>query len=364
MTAMDLRPLSRGMAQRIVDQVATTLEQNLNLMDTQGVIVASRDESRLGTVHPGARRVARTGEPVVIHPGEEPPGTRAGINLPLTSGDRILGVVGVTGDPREIGPIAQVVQLATQLLVEQAAAQDASERRETADRDLIATLLAPDGDVASIRHRLEETAHDVPGPWLIAVFLREPGGRPWPPRPDVIRGAPRHHLRWTALHDALWALGSATARTMDHLLAMAGEIGAQGIVTAGTEDLHTLRAHGHALAAIAARRTLITVAPGTLRTLEDMPVELAAAHLPLDQCRVLAARVRGLGRGHRELIEALLTTGGSIVASAGILHTHRNTVVQRLARIRHLTGLDPRDSRHLLTLTLGLRAERVVETSR
>jgi DNA-binding PucR family transcriptional regulator len=46
----------------------------------------------------------------------------------------------------------------------------------------------------------------------------------------------------------------------------------------------------------------------------------------------------------------------SVRGAATRLHVHPNTVIYRLARIRELTGFDPRHVRHLVAFLLALRA--------
>lgn len=361
MAAAEHHVLSRRLAQRIVDQVSTALEQNVNLMDAQGVIVASRDHARIGTVHGGARHVVRTGAMVAIHPGEEDAGTRAGVNLPLTWGEEVIGVVGVTGDPREISAVAHVVRLATQLLVEQAAEQNASEQREAADRGLLAWILSGDDRTPPPYDR----EIPVPAPWVIAVM--------WPrthstrPTASDVRALGAHDedaLRWAELQGALWVLGPATRRTADRTRQLAMRTDMVGVSSPPCDAVPRLRAHAAALAALAGRRRIIAPTPQTtddpVRPLDSIPIERVVAQLPVEQCRELAARVAGLRPAHHRTIDALLAASGSIAQAAAAEHTHRNTVVQRLERIGRATGLDGRDTRDLVSLALGVCATRLL----
>ncbi|MDN6177770.1 MAG: hypothetical protein L0J08_04380, partial [Micrococcaceae bacterium] len=75
------QPLSPELAQRVIDQVAPTLEFNINIMDPAGRIIASTDPARIGSTHAVARAVA-AGEPGIVHDGASP-AERPGANLPL-----------------------------------------------------------------------------------------------------------------------------------------------------------------------------------------------------------------------------------------------------------------------------------------
>lgn len=126
--------------------------------------------------------------------GEEPPGTRAGHDLPLRSGKTVTGVVGVTGNPEDITSIAQGVQLATQLLIEHAAEQDASDRRQAADRGLITALLLGEDGPPALQRQLDAPGRRLPVPWQLAALLPrdscEPAGRVQPEHPRAVPRPP------------------------------------------------------------------------------------------------------------------------------------------------------------------------------
>lgn len=359
--------LGSRLTQQIVDEVAATLSQNINLMDDHGVIVASRDPSRIGHPHPGARSVLTTGQAVTVRAGEQgtdEPGAdlrgsdqQPGVNLPLRAGDEVVGVVGVTGDPDQIAPLAQVVRLATQLLLDQAAAQDAHDRREAADRGLLTALLLGEDSPGAITDRLTGSERGIPAPWRLAALLPGPSGD----LPDALSPADLSPLaaggvRWASLRGALWLLSTESERT-DQLLAEVAEAASLRAITApATTDPAALRSSGRALLALVQRPALLT---GTepVTPLDHLSAELAVAHLPPEQRALLAERIAPLTAPQRETVTALAQHGRSSDTGRD-LHAHRNTVAQRVERIRHLTGLDPRDPRELLTLTLAVTAAR------
>ena len=98
-------PLSSALAQRVVDLVAPTINHNINVMDEHGTIIAGLEPARIGTLHRGAQRVVAERRSVLVTVPE--PGTldRPGANEPLMIDGELCGVVGVTGDPQEVGPL-------------------------------------------------------------------------------------------------------------------------------------------------------------------------------------------------------------------------------------------------------------------
>ncbi|WDC84781.1 sugar diacid recognition domain-containing protein [Caloramator sp. mosi_1] len=52
--------------QKIVNRLMSILGKNINIMDVDGVIIASGDENRIGTLHEGAKEAANRKEEVII----------------------------------------------------------------------------------------------------------------------------------------------------------------------------------------------------------------------------------------------------------------------------------------------------------
>ena len=109
--------LFEEIASRLVHTASRLVRGRIvNIMDTDGVIVASSDPARVGTVHEGARKVVRTGRPVAIEKDDVPhyPGAREGYNLPVFSEERLIAVVGIYGNPDEVRDSAYILEAYTE----------------------------------------------------------------------------------------------------------------------------------------------------------------------------------------------------------------------------------------------------------
>ena len=129
--------LDRTLAQSIVDRSMTIIDGNVNVMDHTGVIVASGDPARIGQLHEGALLVLSRQGRVEIDAAlaQQLDAVRPGVNLPLIVDGRVLGCVGLTGDPARIGQQAELVRMAAEAMLEQAGllrllARDARQREE------------------------------------------------------------------------------------------------------------------------------------------------------------------------------------------------------------------------------------------
>ncbi len=348
-----------GLAQRIVDVLGPTIRQNINLMDADAVVIASTDPARIGSPHRAAEEVLRTGRPVLVsHPGA---GTddRPGINLPLTIDGEVSGVIGVTGEPGDVEPLAQVVVLTVELLIEQDREHRTSAAARREARELIAALSSAGQSLEALGELLSSAGMSR-GPWSIGVWAGEEPRRDGSAAPpdnaeQLVRqvndgaspGVPGRGraVVWRGL---LWVI--AQAETLDGELA--GKDARRFIVSAVSE-IGVLRSWAQDMTGFSGRAVLM-VAP---RDEFAPPAELAvlAAHARSGALSRLAQHVAGLSAGQREAIRAL-SSAESLSEAARRLFLHRNTLLQRVTRIQELTGRDLHTPEDIVILRLALLA--------
>lgn len=97
--------LLEELAKDMVDVTSSLVGgRTINIMNTDGIIVASTERERIGTFHQGAREAVMTGKLVRIHKDQlnRYAGAKEGCNMPLRVNGNIIGVVGIYGNPEEI----------------------------------------------------------------------------------------------------------------------------------------------------------------------------------------------------------------------------------------------------------------------
>jgi carbohydrate diacid regulator len=131
--------LDRSLAQSIVERSMKIIDCNVNVMDAQGVIIASGDLTRVGESHQGALlALSRQGSIEIDDDlAQQLDGVRPGVNLPLRAEGRIVGCLGLTGTPQLIRQHGELVRMAAETMLEQARllrflARDARMREELA----------------------------------------------------------------------------------------------------------------------------------------------------------------------------------------------------------------------------------------
>ena len=106
------------LAKKFIERLTQYTEYNINIMNESGVIIASRDPSRVGTYHEVADRIIRGEQDmIVIRDEKEFPGVLPGINMAITHQGRKEGVIGVTGDPDKIHEVALITRLAMETML-------------------------------------------------------------------------------------------------------------------------------------------------------------------------------------------------------------------------------------------------------
>lgn len=366
--------LSPALAQRLVDQVAASVAHNVNLMDAEGVIIASLDPSRVGTSHWAAEQAARTRQAVRITEREATDTVRPGINAPLVMEGDVVGVVGVTGDPDEIDEAARLLLLTLRLILDAETEHDARSTRDALARELLAALAAGTVDAVELRSRAAAAGGSLDAPYRVIVAVDRPGepladraiddpaarGDAAPPAAAarLLRAARAERERVAVVDfDGLWVVsGAGATESVEGVMHRALES------QAGVIDSGLLAGVAELIDAVRRLRALVAV-PALLplgrAALPDLEAEALVAQMEPAARRALADRtVAALTMQQRETIAALVASGGSAQRAAALLGLHRNSFAARLAGLGRATGRDPRAPDELQRLALGALAYR------
>jgi carbohydrate diacid regulator len=113
--------ITHKLAQDIVDKTMRILRKNINIMDEKGVIIGSGDKGRLNQYHEGAAQVIKEGKKLEIYSKDinHLVGAKPGINLPIEHNNKIIGVVGITGEPNELSPFGEVIKMTVEMMLQQ-----------------------------------------------------------------------------------------------------------------------------------------------------------------------------------------------------------------------------------------------------
>ena len=137
--------IDRLFAERLIDKLSQFTEYNINIMDEDGIIIASRMKERIGTFHEVAFQLMKGDEDSrVVTKEDSEKGVRCGVNMVIHANKRKEGVLGLSGDPREIMPVAKIVKMSVELMLEYESYKYESLRKYNLKEQLIHLILYSD----------------------------------------------------------------------------------------------------------------------------------------------------------------------------------------------------------------------------
>ncbi len=132
-------------AKSIVSEISRTVNQNVNLMDNTGLIISSTNAERIGTYHEGAQKIIREKlEFLIIKTDEDYSGSKMGINMPIYFKGDIIGVLGISGEWRQIERYLQLIQKTTEAYLMNSYLQKKDDILRTEQYKYIHDLLSED----------------------------------------------------------------------------------------------------------------------------------------------------------------------------------------------------------------------------
>ena len=110
--------ITRKMANSIVNQISETINKNVNFMDENGIIIASKNYERIGTLHFGAQKIINEKLGVLsIDNDKEFTGSKIGVNLPISFRGKVVGVIGISGEWRQMEQYIQLIQKTAESMI-------------------------------------------------------------------------------------------------------------------------------------------------------------------------------------------------------------------------------------------------------
>ncbi len=175
--------LAESTARQIVQRAMGIINHSVNVMDSNGVIIASGNPSRLFQRHEGAvlalteNRVVEIDAVTAAHLK----GVRPGINLPFSFRSQQVGVIGISGEPTQVRAYAELVKMAAELMVEQAALLSQNQWEKRYREELANQLLQPQPASASLEAMAAYLGLDLQLPRIVWILELQD------PQPNLLR---------------------------------------------------------------------------------------------------------------------------------------------------------------------------------
>ena len=349
---------------------------NVNVILPNGVIFASGDKSRVGTVHEAGRKAAFEKRRVNIYPEEANlfKGVAPGINQPIIVDGVVQMVLGVTGNPDEISRYAELAFLTAELLINQSIKNE-EYNLSSSLMDLELSEIIYNSDVKPLddtKIKLLSSFLKLPKYPYIIILERKPGYQKI--MMDIIS-----RIQKLTYNTKLFAIKPNVFLIFDNSIEEFKNHQANVISeNANLNDIHIIcgkfdmignRIHNIDLLISLIRPGLNQLENMSFSTLTPLfsTVDLDNTDFVSDTLfrrfenfgfiNFISDVIRKSSQGPK-LIETVLTyifENQEILRTAEKLGVHRNTIQKRFDTIKHLSGLDPKRFNDLLLLYMALR---------
>lgn len=107
------------LAAKLIERISNFTDYNVNIMDENGILVASRMKERIGSFHEVAYNIIKGDEDLVMVDVDNPEnGVKAGVNMAIYVNKKKMGVVGVTGTPDMVISVAKIIKMSVEVMME------------------------------------------------------------------------------------------------------------------------------------------------------------------------------------------------------------------------------------------------------
>ena len=150
--------LQPALAQKFIDNTAKDLQYNVNIMNDKGIIIASKDSSRIGDFHEVAYGILNgTLESGVVRDNKKYIGTKPGVNMVIAYKNKPAGVICVTGDPDTVSSFATLVKRSMEAMLEYEMQIEAEHHKKSKIDQFLYYLLFDQGMTPAIAATLADS---------------------------------------------------------------------------------------------------------------------------------------------------------------------------------------------------------------
>lgn len=132
--------ISTTLASEIVKNLKDVINQDINLMDSRGTIIASTDESRVNTFHEAAKKCVEENRIIYINSNDQYKGGKPGINLPVEFENKVIGVIGISGK-QNVKKYGTIIKKMTEILLKEEWIKENQTLEMENNRNLIDALI-------------------------------------------------------------------------------------------------------------------------------------------------------------------------------------------------------------------------------
>lgn len=366
--------LTPVLANKIIDEARAVIHEHLIVVDPSSTIIASSEKERVGAFHEGAKMAMMTKQTIHINKArlKEFKGAKAGINMPIFDHEEVIGVLGITGDPREVQPFADLLRRMTELLIQEAYQNEQLEWKtrgleayvyEWANRTEVDEHFLQRGEILGLSND---------APYLVILFQinQEKSEDNYRRVYQKVTEWP-HYFNYKNKYDFLirwgqdrFALLKCCQESFNRphfeyelnnwLKRIEQSTDTKLAVGVGYSTKVNVIYHSYKEADKALQ---VSKQRGDVVFYEDLTLDIILQEIPKQTKQEYIRNVLYHVEDNQELlstIKAYLACNQSIKETAATLHIHANTLHYRLAQIKDLTGIDVKTSEGVVLFYLAL----------
>ncbi|MFP5114748.1 CdaR family transcriptional regulator [Bacillaceae bacterium C204] len=354
--------LTREIAIDIVKETSMRLNRNINIMNEKGIIIASGDLSRIDDIHEGALEVIKKGRSLTIHPDKEGvwKGAQRGINLPIIFQDKIVGVIGITGNPDEMQELGGIVKMTTELMIKQQFIASQTEWLQRTREMIIEELLKVSPSNSHIERGLNLLEIKLQPPFvtfIIQMTERAISNNRLIHELEEITGKNRGLIGFININRILIAVSECIPSEVDRILEKVCRV----LKKLKVKFRLTYSIPFQSLSKFCQSYTdcdlALQISDESEELISFAEIESKALIFKVDRAGAERFTNRIINQTlikYTETLETFFNKNLNIQHTADELFIHRNTLIYRLNKIEEETGYDPKCFKDALTLQLAI----------
>lgn len=370
-----------GLAQTIVDSMKEIINQDLNFFSLEGKIISSTNRDRVGSFHEGAKKVIETKENVIVENEDEYHGAKKGINIPIFLDNHLAGVIGITGERKEVEPYGKIIKQMTEILIKENFIKTVTHNKRNNCRQLFNELFInklPRKDIISSLANLLNITIGIPRIVVIGKISHN-DAQDYDSESETLYSIIENIMAYDRENffvldsQYVYLIFALTKTQSEHTITLL----LQNMIRLIKEELHIKIVFGIGTKAtsIAALKESYKHAHQALEwsmyfSMKEMEVydEINIGQILLNTpVHVAREFFTDMFKGmteeeiveYMEIMDIYQQCNGSIYKCADRLFIHKNTLQYKLNKLYKLTGYNPRDLSGFLVLALAFKLYRL-----
>ena len=347
--------ITKELAAQIVTAIYEVVKRDINFIDPDGRIIGSSDQKRIGDFHQAGAYAAKEKKRMIVdeeHPFE---GARPGINYPIFLENQVLGVIGITGDPKELDAYGFLITKITEVFLKEQKLNEELLSKDRALQYLIQSLIHGDlKDPERMKDLMEEFGIDETQKCqVLRLKIRQRGMEPvlrFFFREKKIQLSLYNYPReWVAiLTEKEWKRLEFPSFLRQHPESVFAGIGEP-------ESLYQLQKSYENARTASQRAERMNQ---EFCSFEEISAEMILESVKTERKRRYAEQILGkLKEKEKELLQIYFRNNQSLKETAEELGIHRNTLQYQLDQIAGKCGKNPREFQEAFQLQLALLCE-------